>query len=104
MRPPLDAARLQRFLTELGKRSGGGRLYLTGGATAILEGWRRGTIDVDIRVEPDDDAIMRAIPELKERLDVNVELASPSDFIPEFPGWRDRSPHVGRFGRLDVHH
>ena len=104
MRPPLDAARLQRFLTELGKRSGGGRLYLTGGATAILEGWRPGTIDVDIRVEPEDDAIMRAIPELKERLDVNVELASPSDFIPELPGWRDRSPHVGRFGRLDVHH
>ena len=104
MRAPLDAERLTAFLAELGRVAGSGRLYLTGGATAILEGWRASTIDVDLRVEPDDDAVMRAIPELKERLDVNVELASPPDFIPELPGWRERSPFVRRFGALDVHH
>jgi hypothetical protein len=26
------------------------------------------------------------------------------DFIPELPGWRERSPHVFREGRVDVHH
>jgi hypothetical protein len=35
---------------------------------------------------------------------VNIELASPPDFIPELPGWRDRSPHVLREGSVDVHH
>jgi hypothetical protein len=29
-----------------------------------------------------------------ERLGFNVELASPPDFIPELPGWRERSPLV----------
>jgi len=24
-------------------------------------------------------------------------------FIPELPGWRDRSPHIVREGRVDVH-
>jgi hypothetical protein len=104
MRAPLDAERLRAFLAELGRTSATGRLYLTGGATAILEGWRSSTIDVDLRIEPDDDVLMRALPELKERLDVNVELASLPDFIPELPGWRERSPFVGRFGSLDVHH
>ncbi|HEX2085310.1 MAG TPA: DUF6036 family nucleotidyltransferase [Solirubrobacteraceae bacterium] len=104
MRAPLDAERLTAFLTAVGRAASGGRLYLTGGATALLEGWRSSTIDVDLRIEPDDDSVMRVLPELKERLDVNVELASPPDFIPELPGWRERSPFVGRFGSLDVHH
>ncbi|HEV2755647.1 MAG TPA: DUF6036 family nucleotidyltransferase [Actinomycetota bacterium] len=104
MRAPLDAERLTAFLTELGNARTAARVYLTGGATAILEGWRSSTIDIDLRIEPDDDAVLRLLPELKERLDVNVELASPPDFIPELPGWRDRSPYVGRFGSLDVHH
>ena len=54
-----------------------------------------------MRIEPDED-ILRLLPEMKDRLDLNIELASPADFLPELPGWRDRSPflfrtvHVGR--------
>jgi len=33
-----------------------------------------------------------------------VEIVAPSHFIPELPGWQDRSPFVGRWGRLSVHH
>jgi hypothetical protein len=29
------------------------RVYLTGGSTAVIEGWRETTIDVDLRFEPD---------------------------------------------------
>jgi len=79
-------------------------MYLTGGATAVLEGWRATTVDIYVRFEPDSDDLLRHIPALKERLQVNVELASPPDFIPELPGWRDRSPFVTREGALDVHH
>ena len=44
------------------------------------------------------------IPGLKESLDINIELASPPDFIPPIPGWEDRSPFITREGRLDWHH
>ncbi|MGI8594721.1 MAG: DUF6036 family nucleotidyltransferase [Solirubrobacteraceae bacterium] len=105
MRERADEERIRAFLRELGRRARvPGRIYLTGGATAVLEGWRSSTIDVDLRFEPEDDALLRTLPELKERLDVNVELVSPSEFIPELPGWRDRSPFVVREGTLDVHH
>jgi hypothetical protein len=57
-----------------------GRVYLTGGATAVLYGWRDTTIDVDIKLIPDRDEILREIPRLKEALNLNVELAAPSQF------------------------
>jgi hypothetical protein len=70
----------------------------------VIEGWREATIDVDLRFEPEADELLRALPGLKERLGVNIELASPPDFIPELPGWRERSPFVLREGKVDVHH
>jgi len=77
---------------------------LTGGSTAVVEGWRASTIDVDLRFEPESDELLRALPALKELLDVNVELASPPDFIPELPGWRERSPFLFVEGRIEVYH
>lgn len=47
---------------------------------------------------------MRALPGIKESLGINIELASPPDFIPELPGWRDRSTFVLREGSVDIHH
>jgi hypothetical protein len=35
---------------------------------------------------------------------VNIELASPPDFIPELPGWRERSPLLFREGRVELYH
>lgn len=105
MREGVSAARLRGFMRQLGALSGAaGRVYLTGGASAVLLGWRESTRAVDIRIIPDDGRVLRVIPELKERLDVNVELASPIDFIPELRGWQDRSPFIVREGTLDFHH
>ncbi len=105
MRPPVDEGRLRELARRLARvASGHTRIYLTGGASAVLEGWRESTIDVDLRFEPDVDALLRELPALKNDLGVNIELASPPDFIPELPGWRDRSPFVFREGNLDVHH
>ena len=80
------------------------RIYLVGGTTAVLMGWRSSTIDVDLVTRPEDDALLRAIPAIKERLQVNIELASPLDFIPVPPGWEDRSPLIARIGRVSFHH
>src|SRR5437868_3486767 len=72
------------------------RVYFTGGVTAVLLGWRDSTVDIDLKFEPDRDELYRALPEIKESLAINVELASPADFIPELPGWRDRSSFIRR--------
>ncbi len=79
-------------------------VYLTGGATAVLEGWRGMTVDVDLRLEPESDTLLRALARLKDELMVNVELASPADFIPVAEGWEDRSPFVAREGSVTFRH
>jgi hypothetical protein len=105
MRPPVDAERIREFARRLGRVAAGRtRIYLTGGATAVLEGWRASTVDVDVRFEPESDTLLRELVAVKERLGINVELASPPDFIPELPAWRERSPLVFRDGNVDVHH
>jgi hypothetical protein len=63
-------------------------VYFTGGATAVLVGWRAATIAVDILVVPESDTLLRALPRIKDELSINVELASPLDFIPCRPGGR----------------
>jgi Nucleotidyltransferase of unknown function (DUF6036) len=103
VRDAADAGRIRELARELGRVvAPGTRMYLTGGATAVLEGWRRSTADVDVRFEPDSDIALRRIGELKERLAVNVELASPLDFLPPLAGWQDRSRFRLRAGNLEV--
>jgi hypothetical protein len=105
MRRPVDAARIRRFMRELGGEAERDvRLYFTGGATAVLLGWRTGTIDVDVKVEPETDRLFRAFPRLKDKLEINIELASPDQFIPELSGWRDRSAFIAQEGRLSFYH
>src|SRR5207247_7982682 len=76
----------------------------TGGASAVLLGWRPSTIDVDIEIVPERDEILRRLPALKEDLEINIELAAPSHFIPELPGWEDRSVFIAREGRVSFYH
>lgn len=80
------------------------RVYFTGGATAVLLGWRASTIDIDLQIVPDQDRLLRAIPELKEELELNIELACPAHFIPELPGWEDRSQFIAQEGSLSFYH
>jgi uncharacterized nucleotidyltransferase DUF6036 len=103
LRSAADPERIKRLAIELGRTvAPGTRMYLTGGATAVLEGWRESTVDVDVRFEPDSEEALRAIGELKERLGINVELASPLDFLPSLPGWKDRCRFRLREGNLEV--
>jgi hypothetical protein len=105
MRTLADAERLRRFVRELSREAHEETaLYLTGGATAVLLGWRDTTVDADILIVPEQDSLFRALPRLKEELQMNVEIASPAHFIPELPGWRERSLFIAREGRLSVYH
>jgi hypothetical protein len=96
---------IERFISALARRSTDpAHLYFTGGATAVLLGWRNSTIDVDIHIVPEDDRLLRALPELKESLELNVELACPAHFIPELPGWQERSLFITQESKLSFSH
>ena len=81
-----------------------GKVYFTGGATALLLGFREQTIDVDLKLDPEPEGVFEAIAALKNRLDINVELASPDDFIPRTSDWREHSRHIISIGRLEFFH
>jgi hypothetical protein len=105
MRAVADAERIAAFMRALGRAATlPCQVYFTGGATAVLMGWRASTIDIDVKLVPDEDAVLRAIPRIKEQLQVNVELAAPDDFIPVREGWQDRSPFIAQEGPLTFRH
>jgi uncharacterized nucleotidyltransferase DUF6036 len=105
MRDRADAELIRRFMRALGAAAPReGVCYLIGGGTAVLVGWRETTIDVDIELDPEQDEILRALSAIKDELRINVELASPRDFIPLPAGWQERSPSAGREGLLTFKH
>ena len=103
MREIASGSRIKEFMRRLGQAAAvPTKIYLTGGATAVLLGWRETTIDVDLKIIPDTDDIYRALPVLKEDLRLNVE--SPDLFIPALPGWESRSLFISREGKVDWFH
>ena len=107
-RPPATRERIVEFLHALGDRfNKPGRIYLVGGTTIVMEGLRKQSVDVDLTYQIDDndhDTFLKTIRELKDQLNINIEEASPGDFIPLPSGSSDRAIYVGRFGQLDVYH
>ncbi|MGE3966168.1 MAG: DUF6036 family nucleotidyltransferase [Planctomycetota bacterium] len=79
------------------------RVYFTGGATALLVGWRASAVAIDLKIVPDGEAFA-ALARLKNQLDISLELASPDHFIPELRGWESRSPFVAREGKVSFYH
>ena len=105
MRAEASIKRIQQFMAALGQAvHSPGHIYFTGGVSAVLLGWRDTTIDVDLKAEPEPQGFFEALPGLKNTLDLNIELAAPSDFIPELPDWRARSPHIATEGPLAFYH
>lgn len=105
MRAEADQARIRRLMQAFARAASKDvQVHLVGGTTAVLLGWRNTTIDVDFVMQPEDDEILRALPALKESLQVNLETASPLDFIPVPPGWEDRGLFIERQGRVSFFH
>ncbi|MCW5550821.1 MAG: hypothetical protein KIS67_01515 [Verrucomicrobiae bacterium] len=105
MRRKVTKASLQQFMRELGAAARSpGKVYFTGGATALLLGFREQTVDVDLKLEPEPQGAFEAIARLKNKLDLNVELASPDDFIPPSRSWRERSRPIAAHGAVEFFH
>lgn len=105
MREIADAGRVRALMRALGAAtSSEATVYLTGGASAVLHGWRASTIDADIKILPERNDLMRAIARIKEELRFNIEFASPDDFLPPLPGWEERSPFIAKEGTVVFRH
>lgn len=105
MRNKLDRPRIRALVEALSRSAPRGktsRIYLVGGATAVLEGWRDSTIDADLHAS--DERILRDVQEIKERLELNVELVRPEDFVPGLSGAESRHVLVERVGALELFH
>jgi len=105
MRSGVTKQKLQILLEELGKTAKGpGNVYIVGGSTALLLGIRNQTIDVDLKLDPEAPGIFERIETLKNQLNINIEIASPDQFIPAIPGWRERSEFISAIGPLNFYH
>jgi hypothetical protein len=107
MRPNVTRADIEQFLNDLGVMAHtSGRIYLAGGAALVhsqVRGLGASTEDIDLKLDvADEQAVEDAIRQLKIKSSINVELASPADFIPLPPNWESMSTYVGRYGGLDV--
>ena len=100
-----DAAKVRELMRRLGEEARGpGRVFLVGGASAVLIGWRQTTVDVDLKLDPEPPGVFEAIARAKDALAINIELAAPDEFIPPLPDWQARSPFITRHGAVDFHH
>lgn len=61
-------------------------------------------MDIDLRLDPEPPGIFQAIAKIKRELNINIELASPQDFLPPLPGWRERSVFIARKGQISFYH
>lgn len=94
---------IQSFMKSVGKvLKKRATLYLTGGSTAILYGFREGTIDIDIAGDMDE--LFSHISKMKERLQINIEMAKPTDFVPSLKDEKNRHILIGTFGKATFMH
>ena len=81
MRRLATGERIRELFRRLGQRTRQpATIYLAGGATAVLLGWRESTIDVDLKLVPDRDELLRLIPELNPNRSREFGGCSDSSF------------------------
>ena len=100
-----NAAKVRLFMRHVGERATSpGQIYLVGGASAVLVGWRETNAGVDLKLDPEPGGVFEAIAQTKDKLGLHVQLAATDDFIPALPDWRERSVFVVRHGVVDFLH
>jgi hypothetical protein len=103
MRQHVGQREIEQFLIEVGRTRRPGRLYLTGGAALVHRGIRLGqTLDIDIQITIDPANLTTEIAQLKQKLNMNIEFASPGDFMPLPAQWEARSQFINRYNQVDA--
>jgi hypothetical protein len=104
-----ERSRIDQFLRVLGRRLRlPVRLYLVGGSIVVDMGLREATLDVDYVAQSDSPEALaeleQTIPILKNELQVNVEPASPADFLPVPANVLARGKYVRTYGNVSVYY
>ena len=103
MRQRVGRQEIEHFLVQVGRTRQPGRLYLTGGAALVHRGIRPGqTLDIDIQITIDPANLTAQIAQLKQKMNFNIEFASPGDFIPLPTQWEARSEFIQRYDQVDA--
>lgn len=105
MRRRLTRQGLRDLMKELARSAPGRgpyRVFFVGGGTAVYEGWRESTIDADLY--SDTEEILGDIQDIKERLQLNIELARPENFIPALAGSEDRHVFIETVRNVSFYH
>jgi len=105
MRREITAGTLRELMQELARTAPPGdrfRVYILGGGTAVLGGWRASTIDADLYAEREE--VFRDVQGIKERLRLNVEFARPEHFVPALEGSAERHVFIDTAGNVDFYH
>jgi len=103
MRQRVGRQDIEQFLIQLGRTGQPGRLYVTGGAALVHKGIRPGeTLDIDIQITVDPANLSTQVARLKQQLNMNIEFASPGDFMPLPAQWEARSAFIRRYGQIDA--
>jgi len=106
MRGLVNKQRLLTLFAELGRAfPHPARLYLTGSAALVMEGVRE-SVDVDYFCQVSSELegkFTSVVREVKERLQISLELISPADFIPLPEGWEGRCRFLERYDSIDVY-
>ena len=105
MRESVTRERLLAFMKRLAESAPRGRrfrVFVVGGGTAVAQGWRESTIDVDLYAE--DEAVFVDIQRIKEAQQVNVEFARPEHFVPPLEGADGRHIFMATFGAVSFFH
>ena len=105
MRESVTRERLLAFMKRLAESAPRGRrfrVFVVGGGTAVAQGWRESTIDLDLYA--DDEAVFSDIQRIKESEQVNVEFARPEHFVPPLAGADGRHIFIATFGAVSFFH
>ena len=100
-----NKVKIKALMKALGKAAKGhGKIYFVGGVSAVLFEWRITTVYIDLKLDPEPIGIFDALPEIKDKLSINIELASPDNIIPTLIGWKERSVFIARHGKIYFYH
>ena len=72
-----NSRKVRDFLRFIGSHARGGRVFLAGGTSAVIVGWRDHTVNVDLKLDPEPAGVFESIARAKETLDMNVGPAAP---------------------------
>ncbi len=105
MRRELTRETLRELMEELARTAPAResyRVYVVGGGTAVVAGWRASTVDADLYAEREE--VFRDVQGIKDRLQLNIEFARPEQFVPPLAGSADRHLFIERVGNIDFYH